>query len=229
MVLSDIHYGAPNCMIDRVRENINKCIKEGIYVVTTGDLIESANRYSVGDSVYTQINPQQQIDDIIQLLQPLAKKGLLLNIIEGNHEQRVKKLTGLDASKIIADSLHIPYSGLSQWFVIKVGGVEYTMYSVHGYGNSKTLSGKLNIANKISDIFNADVITLSHVHELCSMHKIVKSLEGGKITTKEKMLVITGHYLEYNNSYAEQSSMSIGKIGSPIITFTPSGIKVNNI
>jgi len=229
MMLGDIHYGAPNCLIDRVRENINKCIKEGIYVATMGDLIESANRYSVGESVYTQLNPQQQIDDMVNLLKPLVKKGLLLNILGGNHESRIKKLTGLDVNKIIADSLHVHHSGLSQWFNIKVGKQEYSMYTLHGYGNSKTLSGKLNQVKKISETFNCDVVAQGHVHDLCNLHKIEKILDEDKIITKEKYLVITGSYLDYNNSYAEELGLSIGKIGSPIITFTTSGIDITNI
>lgn len=109
------------------------------------------------------------------------------------------------------------YSGDSCWFNIKCGKQKYLFYCTHGYGSSSTITGKLNRIWKIAETFDGDLIATGHVHELVDFHKIKETVHYGKEVQKETLLLITGHYLEYENSYARTASMSIGKIGSPII------------
>lgn len=230
MFVGDIHWGSPECDVNLLKENLKYCVDNEIFVITTGDLLECGTRYSVGSSVYTQLNPQKQLDDIYTLLLPLKEKGLLLNIMSGNHESRVVKETGIDVSKSLSDRLGVEYSGDSCWFDIKCGKVKYLFYVTHGYGSASTITGKLNRIWKIAETFECDLLAMGHVHELSDFHKIKETVRYGHEIKKETMLLITGHYLCYDDrSYARTASMTIGKIGSPIIHLNDNEKKIIRI
>lgn len=85
LALGDIHYGHPACDIARVEKQVQYCLNNGVYVLGMGDYIEAGLRGSVGDSVYMQnLNPQKQMDFILELFQPLADRGLILGLHDGN-------------------------------------------------------------------------------------------------------------------------------------------------
>ena len=72
------------------------------YKLGMGDLFESANKGSPGASVFEQeVFTQDQLERIVEILEPFAKKGRLLGLIDGNHELREYKLTGLNLTKTI--------------------------------------------------------------------------------------------------------------------------------
>lgn len=217
LLFGDLHLGADNCMIEKAKENLDYCFKNGIYVYTMGDLIESSNRYSVGSAVYHQMNPQEQIEKIVELLEPLAKAGLLLNIMSGNHELRVDKEAGVDVSKMIAKMLNVPYTGDSCWNLFRVGNQNYTMYALHGASGSRFSYTKLKAVIDILHSFEANIVAMGHVHELMIDWAIKQYVDLRSKTVKEKKIlaVLTGHYLSYSNSYASSKGMPISKTGSP--------------
>jgi len=218
LFFGDLHLGHPNCLVEKAQENIDYCLKNKIYMLIMGDLVECGLKDSVGDSVYMQkLNPQEQMDAVIEMLKPLADKGLILGLHCGNHEGRILQRTSLDVGKIIATSLAVPYLGYACWNLFKVGKQNYKVYSTHGSSGSRYPHTKLRAAIEQNFYRNADIIAFAHVHDMI-IHSIAKEdidLRNKTVKTEKKHVIITGHYLSYSQSYAEMRGYPPSKTGSP--------------
>ena len=218
----DLHWGSPACDIDKAKKMLDYCLEHKIYVFLMGDLIDFATRYSVGAGVYEQsLNPQKQMEFVVELLSPLAKSNLILGFIEGNHENRCFKETGINIAKIMAKQLDVPFLGMACWNIFYVGKQSYTVYSLHGSSGSRYVYTKLKSLVDISHSFSADLIVQGHVHELADASQIVQVLDKKRkvIMEKKKFLLLTGHYLNYDKSYGQAKGLPIGKKGSPKVKF----------
>lgn len=216
--LGDVHYGSTQCNVKKFKEMIEYCLKNNLYVFCMGDMIEASSRHSIGDGVYEQIKPQQQIEDIIEFLKPLANKKLILGYHSGNHENRMKKELGIDISKLICKELKIPYLGYAGWSLFYIGKQSYSLYSFHGTSSAILKHTKLKSILDISKYFEADIVACGHLHDI-----IIDSVEYQKINKKRKIvdirkafMVVTGHYFNYGG-YAKEKGYPPTKIGSPKI------------
>jgi len=220
IAFGDIHYGHPACDVDKVKRQADYCLKKHIYVLGMGDYIEAGLRGSVGDSVYEQVfNPQKQMDFIVDLFQPLADAGLILGLLNGNHEGRIKKETSVDIGRLISKMLRVPFLGYACWNLFYVGKQSYTIYSLHGSSGSRYVYTKLKALVDISHNFNADLLLMGHVHECADDVILVQEVDRKRkmVVEKKKALILTGSYLQYDDSYAQEKGYPMGKLGSPKI------------
>ncbi len=175
-------------------------------------------RDSVGDAVYQQkLNPQAQMEEMLEILEPVAKAGLLIGIHEGNHESRITKATGVDVTKVMAKLLGVPYLGYACWSLLRVGTQNYTLYSYHGKSGSRFLHTKIKAALDLTNSFEADLICMGHVHDLAVETILRQRVNVRKRTVEERKIhiVLTGHYLSYDKSYAQMAGYPVSKQGSP--------------
>ena len=222
LFIGDWHYGAKECDIEKIIDNLNYCYDHNIYVFLMGDLIDAGIKTSVGASMYNQTaNPQAQLEYVEQLLQPLAKKKLILGILEGNHELRIEKDTGVSVTKIWARWLNIPYLGSACWSLFKIGKQSYKIYALHGSSGAKFIYTKLKTIVDISHSFNADLMVMGHVHELSHDSQTVQDIDKSskQVIERKKFILLTGHYLAYDSSYAQRKGFPISKLGSPKVKF----------
>lgn len=218
LFFGDVHLGHPQCEEKKAQDMLNWALDNGVYVLLMGDLLEAGTRDSIGDSVYQQkLNPQKQMDTIVEWLEPLAKKGLIIGIHQGNHEFRITKATSIDITKIISKELGIPYLGYSCWSLLRVGGQNYSMYSTHGTSGSKFKHTKLKAVMDLTQWIDSDIIAMGHVHSIASEAVIKQSvsLKNKIIDEKKCFVTLTGSYLSWDESYAQMANMPITKIGSP--------------
>jgi len=222
LFFGDLHLGHPTCLLEKAKENLDYCLNNRIHVLLMGDLIECGITGSVGDSVYTQkLNPQEQLEDTVELLSPLAQAGLILGLHGGNHEDRVFKTTGINVAKMMAGTLGVPYLHQACWNIFRVGKQSYTVYSMHGASGSRFIYTKLKAATDISHYFRADVIAHAHVHDVAA-HTIERqsiNKRMKKIVYEKHYVVLTGHYLGYQLSYAQMKGMPPSHVGSPKLQF----------
>ena len=220
--IGDIHYGYPTVNIKKVEEVIEHCLKKKCYVIGMGDYMESGLTSSIGDSVYRQnLNPQQQMEIIIELFKPLVKAGLLLGMHDGNHERRIFKTAGIDITKIMCRILKTPYLGYAAFHYLKVGNQRYDVYSTHGSSGAKLPYTKIKGALDIYRYVAAELILMGHVHSLDSMTAMIYSIDrrDGTIQSMKRHAVLTGHFLEYEGSYAEEHNMMPSRTGVAKIKF----------
>lgn len=214
----DVHYGYPTCEIERALEMLKWCVKNRVYILGMGDFIESGLRTSVGASNYEQLlNPQKQLDFMIEALQPAAKAGLLLGLHSGNHEDRISDATSINVVKMMCKALDVPFLGSACWTLLRVGSQNYTIYSLHGASGSRFKHTKLKSVIDIGMWFEADIIAQGHVHEK-AVTVIVRQRVNARNRTVEDRKVhcfLTGHYLGYDGSYAQMKGMPPAGLGSP--------------
>lgn len=180
-------------------------------------MIEAATRYSVGSGVYEQIDPNEQIVMVESFLGDLVAKGLVLGYLGGNHEERIRKETGIDVSRIICRELKIPYLGAAGWNLWYVGDESYTVYSIHGATGARFPHTKLKAAVDISAFVDADIVAHAHGHEVV-IDAVIKERvnKGAKVVEQRKChTIMTGHYLKYHGSYGQAKGFPPGKMGSP--------------
>lgn len=85
MFIGDVHYGSPQCDVERFTRMLDYCLKHKIYVFLMGDMIEMSTRHSVGAGVYEQEIPgQSQHEQMVEWLHPLAEAELILGSHRGN-------------------------------------------------------------------------------------------------------------------------------------------------
>jgi UDP-2,3-diacylglucosamine pyrophosphatase LpxH len=220
LFFGDLHFGHPTCDIERAKSNLDYCLKNKVYVLVMGDLIEAGIKSSVGDSLYMQkLNPQKQYEYVQELLRPLAEAGLIIGVHIGNHEARILKETSINLTKIICKSLKISYLGFACWNLVYVGNQNYTIYSLHGSTGSKFVYTKLKALIDISHNFMADIIAMGHTHDVVDESTYVQKVDKKRkmVIEQKKYHIITGHYLRYDRSYAQEKGYAIGKMGSPKI------------
>jgi len=218
--IGDMHVGHPTCDMARVQAMIDYCLTNHVYVIGMGDYIEAGLRGSVGDSVYIQtLNPQEQAEKVTEMFKPLADAGLLIGLHLGNHEGRIKKETSFNVASNMASTLSVPYLGYATWSILYVGDQSYTLYSLHGSTGSKHVYTKLKALVDIAHNFDADILAMGHVHELAEEAILVQRVDRGskQVIERKKYLVLTGSYLAYDDSYAQEKGYPMGKLGSPKI------------
>jgi hypothetical protein len=223
MMVGDVHLGSPQCDEERFLRQLQYCLDNHVYVQLMGDLLESANRHSVGGGVYEQLeNTQSQYERMVEMLRPLAEAGLILGSHTGNHCDRVYNQTGVNIMKALCRELSIPYLGGACWSYWRVGSQGYRIYTLHGASGARLHHTKMKAILDISYTFeDADVIAQGHVHDCADFWQTVQFYDARRkmVCERKKLLLITGHYLSYDGSYAQQKGMSIGKMGSPKVKF----------
>jgi len=217
--LGDVHYGARNCAKQKFLDTIDfiKNTKD-TYMLGMGDLLENATRYSVGSGVYQQIPPEQQYEEMIDILRPIRKKIIGMHV--GNHEDRSIKEVGLNPMQLMCRELDITYLGYSVFSKLKVGNNNYIIHSTHGSAGSRLPQSKIATVIRQAQSFEADIYLYGHLHELAEytgLHKYVDT-RNKHVKEKKRHYILTGSFLEYDDSYAEQKSLIPAKLGCPRIS-----------
>ncbi len=222
LFFGDLHLGHPQCAIKEAKEMLDWALKERVQTLLMGDMIEAGLRESVGESVYFQkLNPQEQIDAVVDLLIPLAEAGLIIGFHTGNHEWRITKQTSIDVGRLMANQLKVSYCGYAGWHLLRVGSQNYTLYATHGAGGSRFKHTKLKTVVDLAGWISADVIAHGHLHGLAAEPIIKQYIDLRDKTIKEGKCyaVLTGSYLGWQGSYAQNHNFPVPKIGSPKAKF----------
>jgi len=218
LFFSDLHYGHPQCHLEKAKAMLDYALEKGIYIFCGGDMMEAGLNNSIGDSVYMQtLNPQEQMEAIIDLLQPLADKGLIIGYLSGNHEARITNATSIDISKVICRQLGITYLGYAGWTVVSVGNIRYSLYCTHGSGGSRFKHTKLKKVVDMAAWIDSDILAMSHLHSVVT-EVIIKQTYNrtlNRIEEKKQYVCITGSYIKWNKTYAEAFGYPPTKLGSP--------------
>jgi len=218
----DLHLGHPQCHLKKAIEMLKYCLEKNIYVLFMGDLMESGLTTSIGDSVYQQrLNPQEQMEAVIEMIIPIKEAGLCLGFLMGNHEMRIRKTSGIDISKNICRELKIPYLGYACWNLWYVGNQSYTIYAWHGASGARFIYTKLKSVVDLSHYFTADLIAMAHVHSLTSDSIERQYVDKGskQVKVRKAHILITGSYLAYDDSYSQMKGFPPTKLGSPKVKF----------
>lgn len=220
----DTHWGHQDCDKSTLKIVLEWIYQtKNVYIICMGDLIESSIIGSPG--LFDQEKfVDSQMYDIVKMLKPIADEGRIIGLLEGNHEKRIRKLTGFDITKLMAELLDTQYLGKGMAHLIEVTNGEktqqYTMYTTHGKSNARYPHTKMNSCINMNKIVNVECYCMGHVHTLG--HQKIDTFEIDKqnksVKKEPKHYVLTGSYLHYWGSYAQAEGYPpSGDTGSPKI------------
>lgn len=220
VLLSDLHVGSEACDMDLIKRVIDYIAeKDNRRCLLLGDAIENGTKNSIGSGVYEQLmNPQDQIDLVVELLKPIAHK---LDIsISGNHEERSRVQSGLDAMKIISDQLGIEYAGYRAVVDYTINKNSYKFAIHHGKGGGGTLATiERRIKEMASVVEDCQVYAIGHFHRgFIAEKEVVRVDSYNSKTRKEKVLHICNPSTMNTASYAEMMNLDSQLMGQTVVT-----------
>lgn len=172
--ISDTHIGDKETNLKALKKTIDY-IKNtpNVYTILNGDLLNNAIRSSVSDIYSATFNPEQQMDTLVELFEPIKDK--ILAVLEGNHEHRSYKETGIRITKnfcyrlgivdIFTDDVFMLFVSFGLPFPTRINRRHtFSIFSVHGSSGGKYVGGKLRGVESLSGIIDADIYLHSHTH-----------------------------------------------------------------
>lgn len=244
--MGDFHKGVRACDEKALQIDIDEVVRDpNCYVIGMGDYADFIN--------YTdpRFDPQTlsswletknlsklaevQASKVTELLSPIAKAGRLIGLLEGNHENTIKKKYSYHVAEQICNSLGVKfltYAALTRLTVqdtSKNGGSDVIrVFSEHGTGGGRYTGAKLNNVQMDGRWIDAEIYLRGHVHEkVASINPCLSITRTGPVKWVEKprAFILTGSYLRTyhydpenpHSTYAEKMSYPATAIGSPLI------------
>lgn len=217
-VVNDWHWGSPQCDQQAVKNWVKMIKEKKWYWIGLGDLMENALISSVGDVYQQLMSPQDQADEVIEMLRPIA--GRCIGMVSGNHGRRTWKITGMDPDMVIAHQAGIQYRPYTLYALIRLStsGVttHWRIMAHHTVGGGRTSGGKLNALCRMSEVSPAcDLYLGGHSHSPASDEDRIITMEvpAGAGRGRPVMRYLhrrfssCGSTLDYAGSYGEARLM----------------------
>lgn len=225
--IGDWHLGNAQCDENLLMKHINKISKmNNTYVYLMGDLIENAINNIGVEEQYLSVT--YQLKQLKEYIKPIKNK--ILGCILGNHEWRTTRKAQANLLKELYEGiLGIPVYNFEHYFSIALGrdlkdmgfyqNQSYRIIVRHPQGRGTTLGWITNQFKKVSRIISGDydLMVLAHFHQVFIHERHYLKADSDKLYTKYDC--ISGHYLDYKNSYAHQLLLSPYKKGCIMATF----------
>jgi len=218
--LGDIHRGDHRCdydsfykTVDYIREHDN------VYWLSTGDMLNVALQNSKSD-VYSSQNVQNELKSLEMELEDISDK--CLGLVSSNHHKRFERAVGMDLDDLVSKRLGIPYLGKVGLINITCGRCSYFVGLHHGVGGGRTEGAKANGAKRLDEVLpGCDCYMLGHTHafrHFVLTHNYIDRKRNNLVGILSHY-VVTGHYLQWEGSYAQDAMLPPRPIGSSETTF----------
>lgn len=221
--VGDFHWGSAQCVTGFVRQTVKMIANDPeARWVGLGDFIENAVIGSKSDVYMATMPPATQIDDIVELFEPIKDKCLFT--LPGNHSQRSFRLVGLHPDAVIAARLLVPYIEYSAIATIRLTKAHspnsFLTYWHHGHGGGYTAGGKVNAAARLRLIVpTADAIFSGHSHTTSRTPVTWYEASYKGLVKKTGFDYIIGSALSWNGSYAEEKGARPSTVEQVMVTF----------
>lgn len=226
-LIGDIHIASLTWLKEFTEWAFKFIQKQRLLWIGMGDYMEYATKNSVGIGVYEQtMSPDMQKYTFKKYSKPVRKKNIGLH--DGNHDKRGKD-TGMTELVNICESLDVPYLNSHVLHTFQVGDYEFKLLTTHGRSGAKLPHTKINSLKRLQDAYDsANVLAMGHVHRL--EHKpeyrnYIDVFDGHQrvVHDHDKSLILTGHFMDYVGSYAQEMGLYPEPAGFPILTFRNDG------
>ncbi|HPQ05436.1 MAG TPA: hypothetical protein PKZ88_08240 [Methanothermobacter sp.] len=219
MPLGDLHIGSAHSNPEYIRYAIRSLKKrrgsKRVYLM--GDLLEVADK-RVGDSAFTtKADVNDQIEEVLKVIKPIKK--YVVSVVMGNHEKRLKYSYNLNLTRLIANMCDIKLWGYQTLDQFKINGRTFNIHSYHGKGVTRYLYTSFGKVMRETQHINADLFFYGHLHFLG--HYSVPMIFGNEI--RRKNYILTGHFLEYDETYADAALMDFRPESFCILTVNGEG------
>ena len=201
--IGDAHRGDKACDVSLFLKVIEE-VRRNPFArwVSTGDLANVALQGSKSGAYYSD-NVGQEVEDLSKELAPIADK--CLGFVESNHHDRFDRAVGMSLDKLLASFLQIPFLGSTGRIVVTCGKASYWISMHHGVGGGRTTGAKANIHDRLMDLSPCFDLMLSghtHTYLVSPSAQVYPDRKRITVTTLQQWRVTTGHFLDYDASYA---------------------------
>lgn len=214
--ISDVHYGAAECMESEFQAYLKK-IKDdpNAAVLLGGDLINNGIKSSVTNVYEEKYTPHQQKKDMIELLDPIKHK--IAAIVRGNHEYRTVKESCVDVMDDMACRLGLvdEYAGDAAFIKLSVGKkynqkpATYSVYLSHGSGGGALLGSGISRQDTYQmSIEGVDISVTGHTHKPTKTPsaRMIFDQRNNKVATSNTLIFICTSWLNYGG-YPERKQL----------------------
>ena len=199
--LSDLHLGSKNCNLDFFYEWCRRFedAPDNKVIYCLGDLLEFPTTHI--DAYSSMMSTHEALDRLVELLEPY--KEYVRYVCTGNHEARTIKDFNYDITKQIASRLDAKYTRNDFFDKIIEDDRELVIFGKHGTRVSKNpLLSMNNFVNEMNHI-QADIYAMGHNHQSAFYSQYERGFDGGKRAN----YLFSGHFLNYDNSYAHDKGL----------------------
>jgi UDP-2,3-diacylglucosamine pyrophosphatase LpxH len=239
--MGDVHVGLKCTDLKYFRSMVSWVLSDyDRYVIGMGDYMDSIihtdKRFDIDLLDKNNNTIEKQIKTVVDLYKPLADEGRLLGMLEGNHEAKLRTHTQNKVLNQICEQLKVPNLGYESMLTLniqceKTKG-EYTttqrygIYATHGSGGSSSRSGRVGKLERLTQIADADLYLMGHVHDCFITSDIRFRICGSKYVPYKYMCACTGGFLQSRTTdetptYLEQGNFKPLRVGVPKIQFHP--------
>ena len=167
------------------------------------------------------LEPDDQHISFVKRVERIADK--LLFVRGGNHDmERSIRALGFDVSKILAETLRVPYFKMPGYTRIHVNDQKWHFVSGHGKSGGK--NGDLELDKMAAVYSDGDVFFLGHNHQLYAKPLDSLRIEGDEEKLHRRWYCRGGSFLNYAE-YARYSFYPIVRTGWVTVEFDENKIK----
>ncbi|MDP4226026.1 MAG: hypothetical protein Q8910_06565 [Bacteroidota bacterium] len=185
------------------------------FVFFGGDLVNCATLGGKSSIFEQELDLMNQIERVKSYFLPIRHK--ILGLIDGNHEMRISKVSGMSAAYTICQALQIPYFKTTAIIDFKLGErtrgdkkgarTQYTGVFQHTTGGGSTTGSKVNRTElmRTTTIVNADFYVAFHKHlkNVAELSSREYDPHNKKQVKRSQWLIDAGSFLEWDNTYPE--------------------------
>ncbi len=221
--IGDVHRGDEGCntkLFYKVIAEVQRM--DNARWVSTGDLLNVALKTSKSDC-YKSKPLGQEMKLLEEELKPIASK--CLGLVESNHHRRFDLLTGMSLDEQICGRLNIPFLGKLGILNVTCERNTYFIVMHHGTGAGKKRGSKTNSTEALGELIPAaDVYMEGHTHSFDHFVDETSYIDRkrGSLVCQESTFVVTGHFLNWEESYAMDMKLPSRPKGSAVIELTAS-------
>lgn len=221
--VSDLHVGALEH--DALyTANLLRWVKDtpNAFLLLNGDLANCALKSSKSDIYEETMSPNEQRKYLVKLFTPI--KDRILGVVEGNHEQRIRRDTSIDICQDIAEAMNCAYGREALLLQVRLGQgkngkrISYLIYATHGWSSARTAGGKVNMGASLSGVIYADCYIVGHTHTKYLYEKIylMPDERNQNVRRVKQIIASSGSVLDYGG-YAVGKGYPPGAKGIPRI------------
>ncbi len=222
----DVHLGPLECAYGEWYDLCKWTLAdESRGMIFQGDGLNLNTKDAPSSPAQDRLTFPQQVELLTYNLRPLADAGRLHMMLRGNHDDRIRRATGVDECPIrhVAKDLGVPYGGYEQFvrWRVRAGDREqmYIGYHHHGRGAARTPGGVLNSLIQMAQMVSSDYVAAGHTHRLFSHWFTWREVAAdGEIVVRKIPVVNTGSYQRtQGETYSTRNAFSPAVIGAASI------------
>lgn len=212
--IGDIHLANPYSNLTRATEFRDYVLATpNTYTIDMGDDMDIVTKESKGNIYDQQYSPYYQKQEAVKFWRPVHEAGKLLCVMDDNHSYRARELADWRIVLDMCNELKTRYGGWGAFLDLRIGKQQYTIYVVHGKKCGTTDAYALNSVITMNQRCIADIYLRGHHHRKIvhqdEIKKLVFRSNEWKLAEHKRTYAVTGSFLEWDNSYAEQLEYNI--------------------